>query len=237
MDVRLKLTRAREYIPLIVEQINSFIEKKPYMVWEENNPKRGGFDVRIRYTCEVDRRIVLESGTVITLIRSALDNLACTLALRTNPDANTRQILFPIARSKDEFFNGKRPAVDKIKLLSAADRAKIIGLKPYIGGNDLLYALHELRRLDYHNRLINSAGYVGHVSVRQLCGSCEIGGDVDTWGAIENERTLVWVNGYIDLNFSLNICFNEVGHTQPEPIPDLLTKFIAMAEDIVGMFG
>lgn len=94
-----------------------------------------------------------ETGSIINSIRSSLDLLASALAAR-NGHVGSRQVYFPVCKSLAEFQNAKSGGKAKIKNLCAADQAVIESLRPYKGGDDLLFALHELDIMRKHRRLV-----------------------------------------------------------------------------------
>lgn len=79
-------------------------------------------------------------GTTVNELRSILDSLACTLAIR-NGEENLAGVSFPVANSQTSFINdtGIRR---KIRKISNSDKKLIATLEPWQGGNDLLHALH-----------------------------------------------------------------------------------------------
>ena len=95
----------------------------------------------------------VEIGAYINAIRSALDLLATALADR-HGDPNSKNAYFPIAASKLAFSQGNYNAAKFVQRLPQAEREIIESLKPYKGGNDELWSLHELDILRKHRRLI-----------------------------------------------------------------------------------
>jgi hypothetical protein len=91
------------------------------------------------------------AGDVIHNLRSALDHLAHQLVLVGSPGAEpSRSIEFPIAKdavtyeaSKPRKVQGMRP--DAVKAID--------DLKPYKGGNDVLWRIHELDNIDKHRSI------------------------------------------------------------------------------------
>jgi hypothetical protein len=81
-----------------------------------------------------------EAGAIINSIRSSLDILAVTLAKRHGA-TNVKDVSFPVSASASMFAHS---GAKNIKRLSAKDRSTIEGFAPYKGGNDALYALHQI---------------------------------------------------------------------------------------------
>jgi hypothetical protein len=105
---------------------------------------------------------VTTAGDVIHNIRAALDHLARQLVIvgmdcaPTIPltDGELRQIEFPIAETSKKYESGK--AAKTKGMLPEAIQA-IDDLKPYKGGNDALWRIHELDNIDKHRTLFTVA--------------------------------------------------------------------------------
>jgi hypothetical protein len=93
---------------------------------------------------------------MINEMRAILDALACTLAVRDGAE-NVTLTYFPTGKDQETFES--KSVQQKVRHLSEQDRQIIVDLKPYRGGNDMLYALHssDIRK---HQRLIVMASVV-----------------------------------------------------------------------------
>jgi len=104
--------------------------------------------------------VVAIAGDVVHNLRSALDHLAQQLVLvGLNPatpitDKELRQIEFPIAETLAKYEADKARKVKGMRpeAIEAIDR-----LKPYKGGNDALWRIHELDNIDKHRTLFTVA--------------------------------------------------------------------------------
>ncbi|MCU1268739.1 MAG: hypothetical protein JWN74_33 [Acidobacteriaceae bacterium] len=103
------------------------------------------------------------AGDVVHNLRSALDHLAKQLVLvgvTTAPpvvpltDKELRQIEFPIAETFAKYETDK---ARKVKGMTPAAIEAIDKLKPYKGGNDALWRIHELDNIDKHRTLFTVA--------------------------------------------------------------------------------
>jgi hypothetical protein len=93
-----------------------------------------------------------EVGAIIGTFRSALDLLGAALAAR-NGISPSRDTHFPVFRSLQDMID-PLDGIERKKWLSAAEISIIKSLRPYEGGNDLLWSLHQLDILRKHERLI-----------------------------------------------------------------------------------
>ena len=102
---------------------------------------------------ELPRLLNVEIGAYLNTMRSSLDILASALAVR-HAICEPEDAYFPIAKSEAAFrAKGSRPA-KFIAGLPPTERARIEALKPYMGGNDDLWSLHQLDIMRKHRRLL-----------------------------------------------------------------------------------
>jgi len=100
----------------------------------------------------------VEAGAYINAIRSSLDILACALANR-HCKALVDETYFPIVGSDTIWASGVATGkgfkgAKFVKALPTKERSIIESLKPYKGGNGLLYPLHLLDIVRKHQRLL-----------------------------------------------------------------------------------
>lgn len=101
--------------------------------------------------------VIALAGDIIHNLRSALDHLANQLALIGCPaltPKELRQIEFPIAETLAKYEADKNR---KMRGMTPQAVEAIDGLKPYKGGNDALWRLHELDNIDKHRTLFTVA--------------------------------------------------------------------------------
>jgi 3',5'-cyclic AMP phosphodiesterase CpdA len=101
--------------------------------------------------------VVSIAGDLVHNLRAALDHLAQQLALVGCPaltDKELRQIEFPIAETQAKYKTDKARKIKGMRpeAIEAIDR-----LKPYKGGNDALWRIHELDNIDKHRALFTMA--------------------------------------------------------------------------------
>lgn len=94
-------------------------------------------------------------GSIINSFRTALDLLASALATRNGvtPGRNTHFPIFESQRHFTKFYEGEKSK----KWLSETDLRVLKGLRPYDGGNTLLWSLHKLDIARKHERLLTIA--------------------------------------------------------------------------------
>jgi hypothetical protein len=94
------------------------------------------------------------AGDVIQNLRSALDYLAQQLVWSGSGSEPSRSVQFPIAKDAVTYESDKARRVEGMcpKAIKAID-----ALKPYKGGNDALWKIHELNNIDKHRTLFTYA--------------------------------------------------------------------------------
>lgn len=116
--------------------------------------------VQIRLEKPIPTSIRSRAGLIVHEARSCLDGLACVLAIRNGQ--TTAGTYFPISKSQEIF---ETDGHKKMKKLAQEDQENIAALKPYGGGDNLLFGMHEFDRNRKHIRLNAASGGAGHMAV------------------------------------------------------------------------
>jgi hypothetical protein len=75
--------------------------------------------------------------------------------LETDNEINPEKVQFPVARSAEHFANGKYLGKEFVAALPPDARRVIDDLKPYFGGNESLWTLHQLDIKRKHRALLD----------------------------------------------------------------------------------
>lgn len=94
-----------------------------------------------------------EAGAYINAIRSSLDMVASALAERDMVIPKDK-VYFPVAGNAAEFAAGNYKGSKFVNSLCGTNRKIIEAIRPYKGGNNLLFFLHELDVMRKHRRLL-----------------------------------------------------------------------------------
>jgi hypothetical protein len=160
--IRVKIERAKKHLRDLAAEVlglesttvvvmNSDTDVPPHPIAALHSPIPPGF--RTIPTLPFD--VVSIAGDIVHNLRSALDHLAHQLVLVGSPDtAPSRRIEFPIAETPIKYEAEKARKVEGMRpeAIEAIDR-----LKPYKGGNDALWRIHELDNIDKHRALFTMA--------------------------------------------------------------------------------
>ena len=159
--IRVKIERAKQHIRELHVEITSFLApSEPFTVRAKRDPQTREpvyYVARVNGTPPV--KIAAIAGDAVQNLSSALDHLAYHLVLVGSPASiRRRHVYFPISEDATKY---KAEVLGKVKGMRPEAIKAINALKPYKGGNDLLWSLHRLNRIDKHRMLITvGAAYV-----------------------------------------------------------------------------
>ena len=227
-----KVKRAQKHIGDLDRACEAFINSRPCIIESKSDSdarERSYYLVSVR---DVPWEIIAIAGDVIQNLRTALDHLAYHLVCVGKGRVDEYPwVYFPISQSSSEFETDLARKID-----GARDEAKeaIRLLKPYKGGNDAFWQLHELNRIDKH-RLHVSAGsvYMGHnltpsqrAQIAKLFsmenfptrGAMTFAKSVRIIKAGEVLRTVAESEVEDDMKFQIDVSLDEPEIVQPESI-------------------
>lgn len=184
----------------------------------------------------------VEVGAYINVLRSSLDILATALLGRTDTSRRVSPSLeahFPIYRSLYGFIDPKC-GLESIKWLTKRERDIIKSLQPYQGGNQALWALHQLDIMRKHRRLLAAMTNPGMFSITGL-GLREHYTPVATgWMTVNDQETVVGVLAkgapHYEMKFAGYITINETALIDPKPLIPSLRDFASLANSIINLF-
>lgn len=141
----LKAERSKSQIEEINKVIGSFVDRRPYKIVSEYYPDADEEVWRFQLTEMPPPQLSIIVGEVFHNLRSALDNMLAEIVVKIEKRSDTK-VEFPFGLGPDEF----ETALGKQKKLPTAAIPLIRALKPYRGGDPLLWMLHEGNRRDKH---------------------------------------------------------------------------------------
>lgn len=230
-----RLTRAKEHVANLQTMINGFSESKPYARVVERNVK--GFDEhKIRLTSSIPDGITDIAYEAIEALRSVLDQALYPIAVACGakrPDL----IHFPIVNSATDLDDAMR---GRLKDLQPDILSLLRSFKPYLGGNNLIWALNQIRRQAAHRLLIP----VGVATVGAFVRSASINGPwlmdvltVPKWDRAKNEMICIVTGPGAEVNYdidiSLTVTFGEVEGVAGHPVIGTLDAFSGEVERIL----
>jgi hypothetical protein len=151
-SARLKLARAKEHVAELKSKWEAYKAGSNFAAVAEKNAA-GTLDYRVKVRTPIPAEWSLVLGDAIHNLRAVLDHLAWS-AVERNSQVPGKQTCFPISKDRPSF-----PGTMKDALRGASDRARVLvhRLRPYGGGNEKIWRLHQLDIADKH-RLILAVG-------------------------------------------------------------------------------
>jgi len=148
-----KVARARKHIAELTAALEDFWDKDNNSVRFEDDPKTKERTFYLNKVTDIPFEILVIIGDALHNLRSALDHLAYQLPLAPGEIRGRTQ--FPIVESATKYSSKEiRRSVAKFRkdVVEALD-----ALKPYKGGNDMLWSLHSLDIIDKHRLLLTAS--------------------------------------------------------------------------------
>lgn len=235
-DAWLKLERAKKHIEELKAEVQAFHASNPYEIFQERNPKNDYLVVKVRRLKHPPESLVLVAGDAIHNTRVALDYLACDLALRNGK--STKQVYFPFAKTREDF--GSSGVQRKIRNLSTADQEVIRALEPYLGGKgELLFALHDLDRVEKHINLVTLGAAGNSLEVKP-----KIADRMRLYKPSPfDDRDEIPIVGFPpgvdfegEIRPSIVICFADPKPVRDQPVGGMLDSFVNTVSDIIELF-
>lgn len=209
----------------------------PYVIIAEEDRGAREDVLKVEIRNPLPRIFNAEAGAIVNSIRSSLDLLANILAER-NGQGGKEGVSFPICRSAGQFRLGKHAGRKAIKRLSRTDQAFIENLRPYEGGNDLLFALHHTDIMRKHRRLLDLVATPRNISYWEGAGGLRFvyrRGDQLEHGTILARVPLGTSPNY-RVHLRLEITLRNAGVVSGKPVIAALCDFASLAESIVQLF-
>lgn len=229
IDAQTAIEWAEQQLPILKDRVERWANSYTTRIKTEGGRKAYYLTIE-----PLPAMINAETGAVINSIRSSLDLLASALATR-NGFADSRKIQFPVCESLANLQKLK------IKELSATDLATIASLRPYKGGDDMLYALHELDNTRKHRRLVKAIPFARGIGIESVDGSIVTPQYNRAWRDFGDVIPVLHTDaGAADCKVTLGgvyVAFDEpaaVVHGQQ--IVVAIPKFAELAASIIGRF-
>ncbi len=143
-----KIERAKSQIEDLDSKVSSFLISCGHTHFR--NVDSSGIEVwRFRLNEPIPIEFSLIVGEILHTLRSSLDLMMSEIA-RIN-DKPTKNVYFPFGKSREIF---EQELKKKTESLPDNVHNLLCSLKPYKGGNKLLWALHDWNRLDKHVSIV-----------------------------------------------------------------------------------
>ena len=238
-DARACIDWAETQLPRLNNRIRAWRNNSPYRFIKEQHLEMGQTLFKLADVKPISPLINVEAGLIIHSLRSSLDLLAVALAER-NGHRSPTDVYFPIGKSAQDFIDPVNGAIKKIDRLSERHRATIKSLKPYKGGDDLLFALHQLDIVRKHRRLLDVRMDPSIMIV--AAEGPNTGLEFPTvWPGLKNDAVVAWTHisaADTQIQITLEIAFEGTGLPIVEGkfVPLILPEFYGKVSSIIKMF-
>jgi hypothetical protein len=238
-DIALKIEWADHRIQDFKRAFAAFKRADPYSLKVDVDPNTRKPLFQITKACPIPPDISLVAGDAIQNLRTALDYLACGLVLWNNqtPTTKTEFPIFdhaPVTAKDKARFNGKIEGMRQEAINAIWD------IHPYQGGDNTLWRLHRLNRIDKHNMLITAWGAVTGVNSFPAMGDQWVG---NQWAGVpgvpfplkQDDKFFLDapdVDEYT--NLFLEVAFNEPGVAEGYPVLLALRQMFRRVNKITG---
>lgn len=131
-------------------EIDEFLQMDPYEHVTEPHPDKPGHQVqKFKLTKQLPPSIPNITSEVAQNLRNALDNAGYSVAVAAGL-TDPKNTAFPFAGSLDDL----RKSIGRSKDVTKEMQSLFVGFQPYLGGDDLLWALNEIAVADKHKTVI-----------------------------------------------------------------------------------
>lgn len=248
-----KIKRAKDHATELERQLRAFFDTNPYKVATKHDPQTRKLIYYVASADPIPECVPLIAGDAIQNLMSALDHLAYQIVCSDTSDnpPNPNWIYFPIADDAAKYGAKK---TGKMEGAQPQTFAAIDALKPYKGGNDLLWALYRLNNIEKHRLLLTVGSQAAGVNVAQdMARRAGSSFPPEALAALESMRLFLiptdrgfplkkgfeLFTGAVDekpdpkQEFRFEVALNEPGIIEGKPILETVHQFTALVEGIV----
>jgi hypothetical protein len=231
-----KINWAKKNLATLKGEVDASLSQKNfYETWCEPHPEMPDHLVqKMRVVKQIPEDWSHLTGTVVSNLRASLDHAVYDVAVAAGCP-KPQNAYFPFSRSAATFeSNMKGRCADVPKDVFPLFRR----LKPYKGGNELLWALNTVRVTNEHIPLttVGAATFMADVSIRAV-GRWSMP-SVPVWDRRKNEMELCTIGPNTKLhghfNFGFYIAFGEIEWLEGKNAIPTLDQFVDMVETILG---
>jgi hypothetical protein len=149
--VRLKIERAKKHISDLDVSIRAFCDSEPYSLGIKEHPEIAQVALHVRNIEPIPDEIALVIGDAVHNLRSALDHLSWQL-VEAGGGTPSRSTYFPICQTAQQYTS----AIVQGEINKMRPGAEIVtrAVQPYETGDDTLWHIHELDRIDKHRLIL-----------------------------------------------------------------------------------
>jgi hypothetical protein len=230
-----RLRRAQEHAAQIESKAKTFFDTKPYASFIEDDPDGISKLHKVKLTQVIPEEIDHLTTECAEAMRSALDYCGYSAALLAGSGNLGSGTYFPFGDSATGLDHTIKRNCRKIP-------ADIVALfrafKPYLGGDDLLYALNQMCGRTKHRMIVPAtSGADIRLMLHELRAGSVGAGILKSWDREKQEVELLSIgpDGYAhyDVQIAFFIAFGKVPVVEGQPVLAVLNALISKVESII----
>lgn len=172
----------------------------------------GTFAHKVRLKPAPEKDLSSIASETVGHLRSALDQACYAISSKETSRANVRQTYFPFGASREDVERSL--AKGQSKDVPPAYRDYLLSLQPYQGGDDLLWAINDLRRRNEHRFITPIAMLAGKLAIKGLRAR-QIAISPPVWNNEDHSITVATTNGtpfdFEGLSINVHFAFTGAG--------------------------
>jgi len=228
-----KIARAKKHLKDLHRENLKFVNGNRYKRVIEPDPDKPGHTIhKIKLTEELSPDIGDIVADIAQNLRNALDNAAYAVAVASGL-TDPKNCAFPFARSAAEMAS----SIGRCKDVPKEIQSLFCGFQPYLGGDDLLWALNEICITDKHKLAVP----IGHTLMHGPMGLQGTGffstPDRPVWNRAKNEMVFIsfgpGAKYKYDFKFQLFVAFNDIKVIDGKPVFAVLNTLCSKVESIL----
>ncbi|MFT0547876.1 hypothetical protein ACMHYO_16295 [Allopusillimonas ginsengisoli] len=230
------LDDASAEIEELEKQVAIFFDSQPYQRVVEHDARTRSDTHKIKMTRQIPGQFRSKARHIASDIRSSLDHIGYASAIATGK-SKPKKASFPFARSADEATN-----VRKRNCQDLPDEIFDVfwSFQPYLGGDNILWALNELANCNKHRSIVPvGQGLSGAQMIHNFScdGICHELAFPSQWDTEKSEAILCVVDNAANTNYNIqlgfDIWFGEIDVLRGQPVIPVLKYFEKLARNIV----
>jgi hypothetical protein len=240
IDVEAKIERAKKHVDDLHSDITAFLAEQAGTISSDLDPDSGDRIYRLHNVPELPAGWTDVIADAAHNLRSALNYLICRL-VEANGGTDISRVQFPICESATAY--GKTETERLVKGISPAAKGVLDGIKPYAGGNDVLWALSVINNQDKHRFRLCAFPAWNRMVVRKPAGAGFFTHNVmDRLSPLVNGteigriRAPHGVTEHANLQLSFDVAFAEPEVVMGQAVFPLLDELVAAVRDVVDRF-
>lgn len=149
---RLKIIRAKQHIADFHARMVAFSKTDYYRLYVDKDSQTGNNAIKFEIVKPIPEDTALIIGDAIHNLKGALD-FAINDIVFEKLGERPRFTRFPVRGSREELINAMNGGTIRKASVAISDLIVDV-IKPYKGGNDSIYALHDMNVIDKHQLLL-----------------------------------------------------------------------------------